>query len=257
MGTTKLLLLDSLLQEMAAACLILFPLLTVVVVDVNGQLVSGKSIIDCKGKEGKLSVMEEWTCHANGTIHCQRQTEDCTKGKAKGDMISAKVELDPTKKLNIPPPSDWHCGKICKKKGGCRKGSLNTVEEKECSKESESGDEDAKESDDDKAKESDDKAKESDDDKAKESDDEKAKESGDDKAKESGDDKEDTKNTEDTKDTEVAGKDGGKDKKAGKESGTDAKAGKESNNDAKEKKDSSKNTTTTSKPTTKPKKKDY
>ena len=35
--------------------MILFPLLTVVVVDVNGQLVSGKSIIDCKGKEGKVT----------------------------------------------------------------------------------------------------------------------------------------------------------------------------------------------------------
>merc|ERR1719234_2634389 len=139
-----------------ATTLILFSLLTtVVVVDVNGQLTSNKAIADCKGNEGKLSVMEEWTCHANGKIDCKRQTEDCSKGKAKGDMISATAIYDPANKEEIEPPSDWQCATACKKGKGCRKGSLNTVEEKECSKESESesGDADAKESSDDKAKE--------------------------------------------------------------------------------------------------------
>ena len=38
--------------------LVLLPLLMLVVVDVNGQLSSTKSIIDCAGKEGKVKLKD-------------------------------------------------------------------------------------------------------------------------------------------------------------------------------------------------------
>merc|ERR1712179_758621 len=135
--------------------LVLLPFLTMLVVDVNVQGSSAKSIIDCKGKEGKVTVSEEWTCHENGKIDCQKKTEDCSKGKAKGDGISAKIVFNAGKKVGST--KGWQCTNFCKKGKGCSKGSFNTVEEKDCAKfgkeESGSDDEEAKEGADDKDEE--------------------------------------------------------------------------------------------------------
>ena len=85
-------------------------------------------------------------------------------------------------------------GKYRKGKG-CRKGSLNTVEEKECAKEGESGDEEAKEG-----------------------------AGGKEKEKEEEEEEEDKESGKDTKE----GKEGGKDAKEERESGKDAKEEKDS-----------------------------
>merc|ERR1712050_343143 len=120
--------------------------------------------------------------------------EDCSKGKAKGDAIAANMVYDPAKKGGVEPPSDWQCATFCKKGKGCRKGSLNTVEEKKCAKESESDDEEAKESDGGKE-----------------------------------DEKEGKKEEEEVvNETETADKESGKDTKEEKESGKDAKEEKDS-----------------------------
>ena len=45
----------NLFQMGPSITMVLFPMLMMVVVDVNSQLSSAKSIIDCKGKEGKVN----------------------------------------------------------------------------------------------------------------------------------------------------------------------------------------------------------
>jgi len=197
------------------------------VVDVKGQLSSAKSIIDCKGKEGKVTVSEEWTCHEDGKIDCQKKTEDCSKGKAKGDGISAKMVFNAGKSER----SGWQCTNFCKKGKGCSKGSYNTVEEKKCNgtfgkEEGESDDEEAKEGDGEKDKE-----------------DEKEEEGGKEEEEEGKEEKEEEEEevTEAKDDTKVAEKENGKDAKEGEKSGKDTN--KPTKYDGK--------TTTTSKPTTK------
>merc|ERR1712227_783623 len=112
-------------------------ILTTLVFGVNSQMKSTKMIPDCKGKEGKITKKEEWTCHDSGKFECSRTIEDCSEGKAKGTGSSAKANYDPASPAMSMSdiPKDWHCRNMCKEGEGCSSGSQEHItEKKECDK---------------------------------------------------------------------------------------------------------------------------
>merc|ERR1712012_1190697 len=63
------------------------------------------AIIDCTGKEGKVTTQEQWKCLEDGSAECSKNVEDCSEGEQTGrafggtttfqagGMITAKGEV--------------------------------------------------------------------------------------------------------------------------------------------------------------------
>merc|ERR1712013_814172 len=42
------------------------------------------AIIDCTGKEGKVTTQEQWKCLEDGSAECNKNVEDCSEGEKTG-----------------------------------------------------------------------------------------------------------------------------------------------------------------------------
>merc|ERR1711973_929331 len=42
------------------------------------------AIIDCTGKEGKVTTQEQWKCLEDGSAECSKNVEDCFEGETTG-----------------------------------------------------------------------------------------------------------------------------------------------------------------------------
>jgi len=87
------------------------------------------AIIDCTGKEGKVTTQEQWKCLEDGSAECSKNVEDCSEGEQSGRAFGGTTTFQAGGMITAKGEG-WDCREMCR--DGGEGGSRERTEEAAC-----------------------------------------------------------------------------------------------------------------------------
>merc|ERR1711872_1129693 len=87
------------------------------------------AIIDCTGKEGKVTTQEQWKCLKDGSAECSKNVEDCSEGEKTGRAFGGTTTFQAGGMITAKGEG-WDCREMCR--DGGEGGSRERTEETAC-----------------------------------------------------------------------------------------------------------------------------